>query len=68
MQRLCDTSCRETLLKAVVSCPCSALTMEGAPTFNGQKLTKRAKRLVGFVLQARPCCLDVPCRLPAACA
>lgn len=32
---------------------CSALTMEGAPTFNGQKLTKRAKRLVGFVLQVR---------------
>ena len=25
--------------------------MTGAPTFNGAKLTKRAKRQVGFVLQ-----------------
>jgi len=28
--------------------------LEGAPTYNGQPLTKRAKRQVGFVLQARP--------------
>ena len=30
---------------------CSALTMTGQPMFNQQKLTKRAKRQVGFVLQ-----------------
>lgn len=30
---------------------CSALTMKGWPTFNREKLTKRAKRQVGFVLQ-----------------
>ena len=31
----------------------SGLTMTGAPTFNGAKVTKRAKRQVGFVLQVR---------------
>lgn len=31
-----------------------AVKLEGAPTFNGMPLSKRAKRQVGFVLQARP--------------
>ena len=30
------------------------MKLEGAPTFNGKPLSKRAKRQVGFVLQARP--------------
>lgn len=37
-----------------VSCVllCRTMTMTGHPTFNQEKLTKRAKRSVGFVLQA----------------
>ena len=31
-----------------------AVKLEGAPAFNGKPLSKRAKRQVGFVLQARP--------------
>ncbi len=31
--------------------PCRSMTMTGHPTFNQEKLTKRAKRSVGFVLQ-----------------
>jgi hypothetical protein len=34
--------------------PRRAVKLEGAPTYNGQPLTKRAKRQVGFVLQVRP--------------
>ena len=40
------------------------MKLEGAPAFNGKPLSKRAKRQVGFVLQARtarpPQMLPVP--------
>lgn len=34
---------------------CRGAIVDGAPLFNGVKLTKRAKRQVGFVLQVRHC-------------
>ena len=43
-----------TSLNLNALCMCSALTMKGYPSFNGEKLTKRAKRQVGFVLQVHP--------------
>ena len=48
------------ILQETVPC-CSALTMTGQPMFNQQKLTKRAKRQVGFVLQVMPCLLPGAC-------
>ena len=43
------------LLCAQAACfRCRSMTMSGHPTFNQEKLTKRAKRQVGFVLQVMP--------------
>ncbi|BDA45889.1 ABC transporter G family member 14 [Coccomyxa sp. Obi] len=42
---------KTTLLSILGGRAPSALTMKGYPSFNGERLTKRAKRQVGFVLQ-----------------
>ncbi|EIE22543.1 hypothetical protein COCSUDRAFT_16269, partial [Coccomyxa subellipsoidea C-169] len=42
---------KTTLLSILGGRAPTALTMKGWPSFNGEKLTKRAKRQVGFVLQ-----------------
>ncbi len=41
----------------VLSSACSAMRRTGAVTFNGQKLNKRFKRQIGFVMQVTPCCI-----------
>ena len=44
-----------------------AVKLEGAPTFNGKPLSKRAKRQVGFVLQARPARWPASARVCSRC-
>jgi hypothetical protein len=46
-----------TATSDVLSSACSAMRRTGAVTFNGQKLNKRFKRQIGFVMQVTPSCI-----------
>lgn len=48
-----------TATSDVLSSACSAMRRTGAVTFNGQKLNKRFKRQIGFVMQVTQSCIDL---------